>query len=251
VVHPWDKRDSSCLRIWHACARASLAEWRSVLPFACSTYFILNRVIEYLYKFKSWIKLQKENFFLFLLILSNCLLYFFSWKRCLRILFICRRERKRQYNVIQEANVNRQYGSRTTCTETAHIFAVLEVKFLPRITFITCLNYYSCRTHNIPFSAWLGMSIKCKLTLHIGMFGELHDAVSAMALYYTYYQKLIFPKIIALCRLCGIVVRVSGYRSRCPEFDSRPYQIFWEVGSLEPGSTQPREDNWGTTWMKK
>jgi hypothetical protein len=34
-------------------------------------------------------------------------------------------------------------------------------------------------------------------------------------------------------RLCGLVVRVSGYRSRGPGFDSRPYQSFWEVGGLE------------------
>jgi hypothetical protein len=27
-------------------------------------------------------------------------------------------------------------------------------------------------------------------------------------------------------RLCGVVVRVSGNRSRGPRFDSRPYQIF-------------------------
>jgi hypothetical protein len=33
--------------------------------------------------------------------------------------------------------------------------------------------------------------------------------------------------------LCGLVVRVSGYRSRSPGSDSRPYQIFWEVGGLE------------------
>jgi hypothetical protein len=31
------------------------------------------------------------------------------------------------------------------------------------------------------------------------------------------------------------VVRVSGYRSRGPGFDSRPYQIFGEVGGLELG----------------
>jgi hypothetical protein len=36
-------------------------------------------------------------------------------------------------------------------------------------------------------------------------------------------------------RLCGLVVRVSGYRSRGPGFVSRPYQIFWEVGGLEWG----------------
>jgi hypothetical protein len=31
------------------------------------------------------------------------------------------------------------------------------------------------------------------------------------------------------------VVRVLGYRSRGPGFDSRPTQIFWEVGGLERG----------------
>jgi hypothetical protein len=31
------------------------------------------------------------------------------------------------------------------------------------------------------------------------------------------------------------VVRVPGYRSRGPEFDSRRYQIFWEVVGLERG----------------
>jgi hypothetical protein len=35
--------------------------------------------------------------------------------------------------------------------------------------------------------------------------------------------------------LCGLVVRVPGYRSRGPEFDSRGYQIFWEVVGLERG----------------
>jgi hypothetical protein len=35
--------------------------------------------------------------------------------------------------------------------------------------------------------------------------------------------------------LCGLVVRVPGYRSRGPEFDSRRYQIFWEVVGLERG----------------
>jgi hypothetical protein len=38
-----------------------------------------------------------------------------------------------------------------------------------------------------------------------------------------------------LDRLCGLVVRVPGYRSRYPDFDSRRYQIFWEVVGLERG----------------
>jgi hypothetical protein len=36
-------------------------------------------------------------------------------------------------------------------------------------------------------------------------------------------------------RLFGLGVRVPGYRSRGPRFDSRRYQIFWEVVSLEQG----------------
>jgi hypothetical protein len=36
-------------------------------------------------------------------------------------------------------------------------------------------------------------------------------------------------------RLCGLVVRVPGYRSRGPGFDSRRYQIFWQVVGLERG----------------
>jgi hypothetical protein len=36
-------------------------------------------------------------------------------------------------------------------------------------------------------------------------------------------------------RLCGLVVRVPGYRSRGPEFDSQRHHIFWEVVGLERG----------------
>jgi hypothetical protein len=36
-------------------------------------------------------------------------------------------------------------------------------------------------------------------------------------------------------RLCGLVVRVSGYRSRGPGFDSQRFHIFWEAVGLERG----------------
>jgi hypothetical protein len=38
-----------------------------------------------------------------------------------------------------------------------------------------------------------------------------------------------------LWKYCGLVVRVPGYRSRGPGFDSRRYQIFKEVMGLERG----------------
>jgi hypothetical protein len=55
--------------------------------------------------------------------------------------------------------------------------------------------------------------------------------------FYCYVLLYVYAPIVYLCiycmfiyiycdRLCGLVVRVSGYRYIDPEFDSRRYQIF-------------------------
>jgi hypothetical protein len=41
--------------------------------------------------------------------------------------------------------------------------------------------------------------------------------------------------ILKVDRLCGLVVRVHGYKSKDPGFGSRHYHIFWEVEGLEWG----------------
>jgi hypothetical protein len=46
----------------------------------------------------------------------------------------------------------------------------------------------------------------------------------------------IFENVLLVSdRLCGLVVRVSGCRSRGPGFDSRRFQIFCEAVGLERG----------------
>jgi hypothetical protein len=46
---------------------------------------------------------------------------------------------------------------------------------------------------------------------------------------------LVITHLFSFHRLSGLVISVSGYRSRGTGFDSRCYQIFWEVVDLERG----------------
>ena len=50
-----------------------------------------------------------------------------------------------------------------------------------------------------------------------------------------YIGNKLFVNVLKLDRLCGLVVRDSGYRYRGLGFDSRRYQIFWVVVGLEGG----------------
>ena len=50
-----------------------------------------------------------------------------------------------------------------------------------------------------------------------------------------YLIQLLSLYIILWDRVCGLVVRVSGYTYSGPGFDPRRYQIFWVVVGLERG----------------
>ena len=70
------------------------------------------------------------------------------------------------------------------------------------------------------------------LTLYIGV-------ICLILKKYTLETQQIIKKIKQMYslvdRLCGLVVRVSGYRYRGPGFEPRRYQLFWVVVGLERG----------------
>jgi hypothetical protein len=81
--------------------------------------------------------------------------------------------------------------------------------------------------------------------------GRWPTTQGAILLLITCSMRLMMKSIQLFDRLCGLVVRDSGYRSREPGFYSRRYQIFLRRSGFGTGSTQPREDKWGATWMEK
>jgi hypothetical protein len=62
----------------------------------------------------------------------------------------------------------------------------------------------------------------------------------ALTISYDTKNKILTLILRSMCtkynRLCSLVVRVPGYKSRDPGFDSQRYQVFWEVVGLERGS---------------
>jgi hypothetical protein len=64
----------------------------------------------------------------------------------------------------------------------------------------------------------------------------------------TVLVKIMLTLMPSVDRLCGLVVRVLGYRSGGP--GSIPGTTRKESSGSGTGSIQPREYNWGATWKK-
>jgi hypothetical protein len=83
----------------------------------------------------------------------------------------------------------------------------------------------------------------CCIIVFISMFGFLdgtQELLNWMVTLNVGNAVNFLVNLILICynlvdRLCGLVIRVSGYRSWGSGFDSRRYQIFWEVVGLERG----------------
>jgi hypothetical protein len=80
-----------------------------------------------------------------------------------------------------------------------------------------------------PLSAMVSILLSIKKNQFSTAHYETNRSVCVRGMYY-------FKHLYRICdRLCGLVVRVPGYRSRGPSFNSRRYQIFWEVVGLVRG----------------
>jgi hypothetical protein len=108
-----------------------------------------------------------------------------------------------------------------------------------------CLTW----NNNLPYDASVMLErsflrVQCYLLylVHMALFSlSLFNLIIRIMLSVFYVGIYWFNFFFCFCvhlsvdRLCGLVVRVPGYRSRGPGFDSRLYQIFWEVVGLERG----------------
>ena len=100
---------------------------------------------------------------------------------------------------------------------------------------VTTNSIYRC-----PAEANSGSAIQ-SIPLYFAKIGSSHRLLAFSILFqYTASQRngLRFILILhfrLIDRLCGLVVRVSGYRYRGLGFDSRRYHIFWVVVGMERG----------------
>jgi hypothetical protein len=88
-----------------------------------------------------------------------------------------------------------------------------------------------------PFQRQMQMKFCRNHTFNVRLQGRLHSICSGRSQETTSsnlgrVRNIILPLVYS-DRLCGLVVRVPGYRSWGPELNFRRWQIFWEVVGLE------------------
>ena len=105
------------------------------------------------------------------------------------------------------------------------IYRMLVINIKNLVTFFSSLNHPQANYQNTVLA-------ECTSTmfweLTWGWFSEPKHVAKFLILITNICQYM-------LDRLCGLVVRVSGYRYRDLGFDSQRYQIFWVVVGLERG----------------
>jgi hypothetical protein len=113
-----------------------------------------------------------------------------------------------------------------------------------------CRNSLTCICINLPQSIpWQKLLLNTKFYISNSLYtggnlcicgGGLLNAKSSLTYTSLIEVMKIHNDVAEICfdlawndRLCGLVVRVSGYRSRGPGFDSWRFHIFWEAVGLE------------------
>jgi hypothetical protein len=89
------------------------------------------------------------------------------------------------------------------------------------------------RNHWLAEKLWT--SLTTSLTNELVLILILSPLLPSLLLSLSFSDK-VHEHLQCLSAEYGLVVRVPGYRSRSPWYDSQRYQIFWEVVGLERGS---------------
>jgi hypothetical protein len=139
------------------------------------------------------------------------------------------------------------------------------VSWVPQTLWEYCTKLPSSLNHRLSWSLWTAnvVSLYSHFFSSIWRMQKIWSVVDLLrrnphwwspiisSMYGTNLGRRIFDKILYEVdssddRLCGLVVKVLGYRSRGP--GSIPGTTRKKSSGSGTGSTQPREYNWGATW---